>query len=284
MADIGDDLTEARDFMDTTIASMDILLSDARFNESLAISKLQDIRLDARTLSARAIARAAQSVLDSYRSKCAQPKIDGRLMALYKLVAQYAEGLNEIAPIVPDAKSNQTDGSLAEESLEDSYAKARETLIPLIKFSGDKAEALKRLAGVKTQAAAKSSEPQVSFESLMPDVTNAALLAARLQGKSVSLSYAADGLSVANSRVEAVREQLEDIVTHFIRTQIALPSHRQSSGLSRAGHIDITACETSSGLDISVACEGEVISLTPQSEEFLPHSAMPLETSLEMEA
>ena len=66
MTYIGDDLIEARDFVHTTIESMDILLSDARLNIELAQSTLKEIRLDAQTLNAKGIARAAQSVLDSY--------------------------------------------------------------------------------------------------------------------------------------------------------------------------------------------------------------------------
>jgi len=50
MTNIGDDLIEARDFVNSTIESMDILLSDARLNVELAQSALRDIRLDARRL------------------------------------------------------------------------------------------------------------------------------------------------------------------------------------------------------------------------------------------
>lgn len=273
MTNIGDDLIEARDFVNTTIESMDILLSDARLNTELAQSKLREIRLDARTVSARGIARAAQSVLDCYKSTCSQPKIDGRLMALYKLVAQYAQGLDEIAPVVSEEVLAAQQGNL-----ETRYHNARETLIPLIKFSGDTAPALQRLAGVNVDISTKTSEPQVSFESLMPDVTNSALRAARSQGKSVSVSYAADGLSVADSQVEAVRGQLEDIVTRLVRTHIASPNSRLAKGLSRGGHIDISATETSEGLDISVECDGEIVTLFPKTKDLVT----PADTTIDM--
>ena len=275
----GDDLIEARDFVNSTIESMDILLSDARLNVELAQTTLRDIRLDARTLSARGIARAAQSVLDCYKSGCSQPKIDGRLMALYKLVAQYAQGLDEIAPILSEE-------SLAaqQDALKTQYAKARETLIPLIKFSGDTAPALQRLAGINMDIAPKPAQPQISFESLMPDVTNSALRAARTQGKSVSLSYAADGLSVAESQVEAVRGQLEDIVTRLVRTHIAAPNTRLAKGLSRGGHIDISAKETSQGLDISVECDGEIITLLPKTNAAPSKTEASIDMSLEIGA
>ena len=279
MTDIGDDLIEARDFVNSTIESMDILLSDARLNVELAQSKLKDIRLDARTLNAKGIARAAQSVLDSYRSGCSQPKIDGRLMALYKLVAQYAQGLDEIAPVI-----SEQDLAAQQHNLETRYQNARETLIPLIKFSGKTAPALQRLAGVNVDVPTKTSDPQVSFESLMPDVTNSALRAARSQGKSVSVSYAADGLSIADSQVEAVRGQLEDIVSHLVRTHIASPNSRLAKGLSRGGHIDISATETSEGLDISVECDGETVTLFPKMKDLVPNTDTATDMNMEIGA
>jgi hypothetical protein len=279
MSEIGDDLIEARDFVNSTIASMDLLLSDARLNIELAQSKLRDIELDAKTLRAKGISRAAKAVLTCYESGHSQPKIDGRLMTLYKLVAQYAEGLNEIAPVV-------TEETIQEErrELEDRHAKARETLIPLIPLAGDSAAALKRLAGLSADITIRASEPHVSFESLMPDITNSALRTARNQGKSVSLSYAADGLALANSQVETVREQLEDIVTRLISTQIATPSRRISKGLSRGGHIDISAQETAEGLDISVECDGKTVSLFPSMKEVKAETQSSTRMSMEIGA
>ncbi len=279
MTDIGDDLIEARDFVNTTTESMDILLSDARLNLELAQKTLRDIRLDARTLHARGISQAAQSALDGYKNGFSQPKIDGRLMALYKLVTQYAEGLDEIAPILPEQNI-----AAQKQSLESQYATARETLIPLIKFSGDTATALQRLAGVEINIAPQTSAPQVSFESLMPDVTNCALRAARTQGKSVSVSYAADGLTMADSQVDAVRGQLEDIVTHLVNTRIAPPNSRIAKGLSRGGHIDISAQSTSTGLDISIECDGETVTLFPKSTPAPPTTKPSIHMSMEMGA
>ena len=265
MSPIGDNLTEARDFVTSTMSSMDILLSDARTNIALAQSTLKDIKFAAKPLQARGIYRAAQSVLDCYSSTCSQPKIDGRLMALYKLITQYGAGLDQIAPVM-------TTETLAawQDERDARRALARDTLIPLIKFAGDTAPALQRLAGISMDLPAKPKEPQVSFESLMPDVTNSALRAARTQGKSVSVSYAADGLAVADSQVDAVRGQLEDIVTQLVRTRIASPDSRAAKGLPRGGHIDISATETAKGLDISVECDGETLTLFPKRDLPIP--------------
>lgn len=259
MSPIGDNLTEARDFVTSTMSSMDILISDARLNVALAESTLKDIKSAAKPLQARGIYRAAQSVLECYSSAYSQPKIDGRLMALYKLVAQYGAGLDQIAPVITEETLTSR-----QEARDARHALARDTLIPLIKFAGNTAPALQRLAGLSLNLPAKAKEPQVSFESLMPDVTNSALRAARTQGKSVSVSYAANGLAVADSQVEAVRGQLEDIVTNLVRTRIASPDSRAAKGLPRGGHIDISATETSKGLDISVECDGETLTLFPK--------------------
>jgi len=217
---------EARDFVTWTMKAMDVLLSDARLNVDLAKSTLTDVKRDAKTLHARGISRAAQSVLECYETSGSQPKIDGRLMSLYKLVIQYSEGL------------------------------------------------------------AKKAEPQISFESLMPDVTNSALRAARTQGKSISVSYAADGLSVANSQVESVRGQLEDIVMRLVKTRIASPDKRAAKGLPRGGHIDISAKNTPSGLDISVQCDGETVTLFPKpiKKETPPAEDVTIDMEMEMGA
>ncbi|WP_026942463.1 ATP-binding protein [Hellea balneolensis] len=291
MLPIGDDLTDARDFVNSTMSALDGLLGGARLDHKLAISSLKDILLDARTLSAKSIARTAQSVLDGYEEGCSQPKIDGRLMSLYKLTLQYAEGLDEIAPEVtlPPIHSNLDESHIEITpiiSAEAQYDAARETLIPLIKFSGGSAPALQRLAKLKMDIPIKTSEPQVSFENLMPSITDIALRTARSQQKSVSVSYAADGLSLADSQVEAVRGQLEDIVMHLVQTHIAKPEARLAKGLSRGGHIDISAAQLPEGLDIQVKCDGETVNISPATaSEILPNADqlmtdMPAEVSL----
>lgn len=286
MLNIGDDLIDARDFVNSTISALDSLLSGGRLNPEAAMSSLKEIRLDARTLSAKAIARTAQSVLECYEENYAQPKIDGRLMSLYKLTLQYAEGLNEIAPVITSLPIQGEVKNIPVLSAEAQYETARETLIPLIKFSGDAAPALQRLAGLNLDIPVKTSERQVSFESLMPNITDIALRTARLQNKSVSISYAADGLSLADSQVEAVRGQLEDIITRLVRTHIAKPEARLAKGLSRGGHIDISATQIAQRLDIQIECDGETVNISPlTSPEVMqePNEPMidrPMEVSL----
>lgn len=277
MLNIGDDLIDARDFVNSTIAALDSLLGGGRLKPEIAVSSLKEIRLDARTLSAKAIARTAQSVLDCYQENCAQAKIDGRLMSLYKLTLQYAEGLDEIAPVITSLPIQGEAKSAPILNAETQYETARETLIPLIKFSGDTASALQRLAGLNLDLPVKTSERQVSFESLMPNITDIALRTARLQNKSVSISYAVDGLSLADSQVEAVHGQLEDIITRLVRTHIAKPETRLAKGLSRGGHIDISATQIAERLDIKIQCDGETVNISPlTSPEIMQESNEPV--------
>ena len=105
--------------------------------------------------------------------------------------------------------------------------------------------------------------PQISFESLMPQVTDTALRSARGQGKSVSISYAAENLFIENSQVEQVRDELDRIVDRLLKGKIGTPEQRQNAGLPRSGHIDVSAKDGPSGLNISVLCEGEIVDLKP---------------------
>ena len=275
---MGDDLKQARNFIDATMAEMDILLSDARMEREPSEAALTRVQSGAKLMQARGIYRAAQTVLDAYDRAMGQAQIDGRLMALYKLVIQYAEGLDEIAPAAVN-EDGMNDIEIIDNSAQDRFDAARDILIPLLPLAGETSPALKFLAGLSAELPQTGTPPFVSFESLMPDVTNTALRTARTEGKSVSVSYAADDLSLRSSQVEEVRSQLEQIVERLVKTHIESPEHRTAKGLSRGGHIDITAKDGREGLDISVICDGETVSLFPKAEapQALPFSDAPIE-------
>jgi len=258
----GDDLEQARIFVTSALSDMDKLLSDLRLDKDRAVKTVKDIQTGAKNMKARGIYRAAQTVIESYQSHSQQPKIDGRLMALYKLVIQYSDGLNEIAPIIAAIPAAQSRIEIPKTHIDDNYNAAKDTLTELLPLAGGELAALDRLLNLNLRLEPESSE-QVSFESLMPDVTDTALRNARGQGKSVSISYAAENLFLDNSQVEQVRDELDRIVERLVRRKIGTPDQRQIAGLSRSGHIDISATQGSEGLDISVLCEGETVHLTP---------------------
>ena len=260
---LGDDLEQAQAFALSALADMDMLLSDLRLDSTRAIKALLNIQIEARKMQARGIYRAAHSVVESYQNQHKQPKTDGRLMVLYKLVVQYNAGVNEImTPIEVPIKNT------APISLQASYKKAKSTLTDLLPFAQNQKSALERLMNLKMDASSKTQEnttQHVSFESLMPEVTDAALRKARGQGKSVSISYAAEHFFIEDSQVEQVRTQLDKIVERFVNNKIATPTQRQNAGLPRSGHIDVSAQQGPHGLNISILCEGETVRLKPHS-------------------
>ncbi len=262
MTSLGDDLEQARIFSTSALADMDKLLSDFRLDAERALKTLLNIQIEAKKMQARGIYRAAHSVVESYQNNHKQPKIDGRLMALYKLVAQYSAGLDEIAPIV---SSNSEAASLKlSPAPQVSFDKAKRTLTELLPFAKSHKLPLQRLMNVNLDAPEQTT-PQVSFESLMPEITDTALRNARGQGKSVSISYAAEDLYLEDSQVEQVRAELDKIVERLVRNKIATPEQRQNAGLPRSGHIDVSAEKNAKGLDISILCEGETIRIQPRT-------------------
>ena len=259
MTHLGDDLDNARTFVTSAISDMDLFLTDVRLDHKRAIDILSALKAEAKSMKARGIGNAAKAVIEGYQNQHQQPKIDGRLMALYKLVVQYSDGLDEIAPIVTPFSEPimETNDRTAEH-----YKIAKMTLTELLPIAGQHAPTLQHLMTIDVTEKPEAV-PQVSFESLMPEVTDTALRNARGQGKSVSISYAAENLFIENSQVDQVRDELDRIVQRFVKGKIGTPEQRKNAGLPRSGHTDVSAKHGSKGLNISVLCEGETIDFTP---------------------
>jgi len=280
MTHLGDDLEHARIFVTSALSDMDLLLSDLRLDPKRAVKTVTSVRSGAKTMKARGISRAATAVIQSYQNHHQQPKIDGRLMALYKLVVQYNDGLNEITPQIqtPELSTDTSEETLGLNELdleiidhELAYDQAKATLSELLPLAQNESGTLQRLINLDLSINTDlhrepEREPQVSFESLMPEVTDAALRSARGQGKSVSISYAAENLLIENSQVEQVRGELDRIVERLVKGKIGTPQQRQNAGLSRSGHIDVSATQGLKGLNISVICEDETIEFTPRNK------------------
>ena len=259
MAHLGDDLDNARTFVTSAISDMDLLLTDVRLDHKRAIDILSALKAEAKGMKARGISNAAKAVIEGYQNQHQQPKIDGRLMALYKLVVQYSDGLDEIAPIVTPLSDSSIKSN---DRTAEHYKIAKMTLTELLPIAGQHAPTLQHLMTIDVTEKPEAV-PQVSFESLMPEVTDTALRNARGQGKSVSISYAAENLFIENSQVDQVRDELDRIVQRFVKGKIGTPEQRKNAGLPRSGHIDVSAKHGSKGLNISVLCEGETIDFTP---------------------
>ena len=259
MAHLGDDLDNARKFVTSAISDMDLLLTDVRLDHKRAIEILSALKAEAKSMKARGISNAAKAVIEGYQDQHRQPKIDGRLMALYKLVVQYSDGLDEIAPIVTPLSDSSIKSN---DRTAEHYKIAKMTLTELLPIAGQHAPTLQHLMTIDVTEKPETV-PQISFESLMPEVNDTALRNARGQGKSVSISYAAENLFIENSQVDQVRDELDRIVQRFVKGKIGTPEQRKNAGLPRSGHIDVSAKHGSKGLNISVLCEGETIDFTP---------------------
>ena len=262
MTSKGDDLIQARIFMISAMSDMDLLLSDLRLSPQKAVETLHRVQTEAKTMSARGIFRAAQAVLDGYDNQVPQSTIDGRLMVLYKLIVQYDDGLKEIEPHIEQASSDKTQDRNSGKSEQENYAFARSTLTELLPMAGEYTSSLQQLMSIDVGIALPTS-PMISFESLMPDVTDAALRKARGQGKSISISYAVENLFMDDKQAGVVRDKLDLIVKNIVATKIGTPDQRRDLGLPKSGHIDVSAQEGPSGLNITVLCDGETFDFVP---------------------
>jgi|GEM_PF-2793259 len=321
---MGDDLTAARRFCNSVRSDMSALIDGVSAQPCAApdilIGSLDSIQSGAKQLKARAIFRAAQTVVNAVNDRAPLPTLQGRILSLNKLFTQYEDGLDDIAP-------RPANGALADhellpklsetkshdEALDARYTAARQALAPLMGFTQDRPERedLIKLAGftaaeLKTTAAEEASsidavleplfqEPaditeqpdavlpksiaaplftqpaamkslrqidaarHVEFETLMPDFISHALQEARQSDKTVSVSYAAEDVSVAYEQLTAFQSLLSHIAKRLVGSVLERPETRRGRGLSGAGHIAITATQTSGKISVSIECPGKAL-------------------------
>ena len=159
---------------------------------------------------------------------------------------------------------------------------ARSTLEPLIQFApeGDQ-ESLQRLTALYGQEnlgetpgeTEASQSTTVEFESLMPELTNQVLTMARHTGKTVSISYAANGIRLGAKMAEKLRPALLDMCGLLVNRSLETADVRRKRGESGAGHITIMASLSSGKIDIEIECTGRDLPLseckTPQCQALL---------------
>jgi len=159
---MGDDLTAARRFCDSVRSDMSALMEGVCAQpcaaEDVLLGSLVRIQSGAKRLHARAIFRAAQTVVNAVNDSAPLPTVQGRILSLNKLVVQYEGGLDDIAPRPANVEHDiqePVDSSLvfadAEPPMPDIEARfraARAALLPLMSFAqtGADREALARLA------------------------------------------------------------------------------------------------------------------------------------------
>jgi len=140
---MGDDLTAARRFCNTVRSDMSALIDGVCARPCAApdvlIRSLDSIQSGAKQLKARSIFRAAQTVVNAVNDRAPIPTVQGRILSLNKLIAQYETGLNDIAP--RPANGVLADDDLpallptGETDLDARYNAARDALAPMMGLS-----------------------------------------------------------------------------------------------------------------------------------------------------
>jgi len=260
---VGDDLIAAREFCHQAKPALTLLLSSGRLDHLAAQKALTTIREHAVPLSARAIIRNVDLALSMIETHKPQPKIDGKLMMLNKLVLQYEAGLDEITAATPIPHSVENP------PLEAKHAAAQNILTPLIRFSNNPktTAALSFLADIPytIKAPSKTVHKIVAgqpghyrpFETLMAGLTNFVLSTARLHEKNVSLSYAIHDAEFLVDDQEPITAWLQHILQHSIEHYLETPDIRQSKGLSQTTPLNLTAQSTPAGLIIEISGHGQ---------------------------
>ena len=356
---MGDDLTAARRFC-TTVRSditslMDGVCAQPCAAPDVLIGSLVSIQSGAKQLHARAIFRAAQTVVNAVNDRAPLPTVQGRLLSLNKLITQYEAGLTDIAPRpangdlaqqidvqAPAPVSTGPRGTCSD--LDVRYAAARQALAPLMGFAkGPERQSLVQLADFKDAELAPapkdtaldiqletlfddSSDPaveavmlsetlspddpdvqplaapdtesvrphllnddvisqplftqpisvhsirhidslrQIDFETLMPDFISLALQEARQTDKTVSVSYASEGVSLSKGQISAFHSVLGHVAKTLVSRVLERPETRRLRGESGAGHIAITATQTQDKVSVSIECPGKALTVS----DFMP--------------
>lgn len=252
---MGDDLIAAQSFSRRCESRLDQLLTVSSIDQTETIVALTAISSDAKAVNARAISRASQTALDELSSYHSGARLQGNLLVLNKLLAQYRSGLNDLMP-EEDSSSDSNPAEL------DALERARQTLLPLIRFApnSDDMGRLSSLCELNVHPDHIPPTKVMSFDTIMPTLTNDVLLAARHAGKSVSVSYAANGVSMIPDLTAALEHALLDICKHLIEQTVEPPNYRQAQGLSQSAQIAITAHRRDDSFSVLVTCEGHTVS------------------------
>lgn len=274
---MGDDLNFAQRFSAQSCADLAQLLTEpaeivtAQSNSIAAL--MTDVQSGAKRLRARAIYRGAQTVLDSMQN-AAQPQIvQGRILALNKLVSQYSDGVQELDRLLenetPEATSKaktppteMADNPFetltpeaasmrlpTEEDLFDQQASERGHLGDLLHLAGSEERAnLEALLAFRPEPPRSSAVPitdktDIPLEPVLRDAIQDALATARQLSKTISISYDGEDARITPDRARMLEQDLA--ATLRVLVIQSLPAE----GL---GHLDLRV----EGDVLNVSCLG----------------------------
>ncbi len=236
----GDDLKMAQGFVDQTTNMLRGYFDQPALPaaEEL-IGAMGDVQRGAKRLRARAIYQSAQGVISCLDTvPVSESAIAGRLLALNKLVTQYAGGLAEIqAPEAIKAEALSTPDVMNVEMTTpandpaNDYEAAKQTLSELLPHATQaEATSLTRLMTLEERKQPIIRE--IELESLMRDIVQDALSIARISGKTISISYDMGQTFVR----EDFQATLQVRLSRALRALILETLPREGTG-----HMDITA-------------------------------------------
>jgi|GEM_PF-3127837 len=146
-------------------------------------------------------------------------------------------------------------------TLSDAHSKAGQVLVPLLKFVKDarKKTALDRLVLHSAPRGGVTQNKTLSFENILPSVTNSILTDARQLGKNVSVSYLDNDMQIPDAHVEPLKTSLKELGRYLVRECLETPTVRSLRGQSSVGQISITAQSNAQSLEITLTCQGTEI-------------------------
>lgn len=256
----GDDLAAARRFSNLCHETMSTLVATNCEPKSEALDALEIVQVQAKYIQALAISRAARSTMDELTAATPQTRGLGSLLALNKLIRQYTDGLDEIAPedvFNPIALEERLEAYIATQQTE--LERAHDVLVSIKSLvrPGIEASAIDALLTLANfEPVTIETDTRIEFDSVMPAVTNETLRSARHAGKSVSVSYAADDMLITPEFSLALQSAIIAICDQLVHRCVEAPLRRKNQGLSGAAHIAVTARKHGQCFDMLLTCEG----------------------------
>lgn len=257
MTSQGDNLDDAQAFSGLCDATLTRLVESESYivtskdEDVYVMSALDTIQLEAKRMKARAISRAAQTAMDGVEdlrdTKCQVRN----LRDLMHLVRQYQTGLEEIQQAEPAPKPMPL--PVASEQAE--FETARTTLKSVIRHAGAEHDiaALSRLSNWRPDI-----PDSMTFEQLMPALTDEVLRAGRHHNKSVSVSYAADDTPMGPNIYHDISDATAKVAVWLVEHAIETPEQRLGQGLGQSAHMAITAKCVEGRFNVLVSCDGHV--------------------------
>lgn len=280
---VGDNLDEAASFVRFGKTIIEHHVSGIAFDGEKLIQDLTDLIGQAQALKARAVLRIAHLAVTEIKSPtCNRNVVQGHLVTLYKLINQYGSGLTELRPelfeMVDKPSDNSTVAALPpmpthteqrpplaifDKDAQRDFEQAKDTLSGLIHHAptAKNREALSRLSAINLFGEMPQAKPVAktaqNFDTIMPELTGSILRQARHYGKTVSVSYSADGVSLSPDCLETLHTGLKTFSTKMVADYIDRPQERERAGLSQAAHIALTVRRHGDHYNLLMTCDGK---------------------------